>query len=114
MCGFLLARESIGEGMPRPSDTQQRPDAGLWPAKISTTVTQHRPRGCTGGEVRSIRGTSPLDLIGRNNASGVGAAWGDSKPDREDRAPRKSAVGRDCNAVAKTAKLFEDALRIPG
>ena len=28
--------------------------------------------------------------------------------------PKKSAVGRDCNAAAKTAKFFEDALQITG
>ena len=51
--------------------------------KNSTTVTQHRPRCCTRGEVRSIRGAPPLDLIGRNNASRVGAARGDSMVESE-------------------------------
>ena len=45
--------------------------------KNSTTVKQHGPRGCTRGEVRSIQGARPLDLIGRNDASGVEAAPGD-------------------------------------
>ncbi len=45
--------------------------------KNSATVKQHGPRGCTRGEVRSIRNAPPLDLLGRNDASGVGAARGD-------------------------------------
>ena len=45
--------------------------------KNLTTVRRHGPRGCTRGEVRSLRGTSALDLLGRNDASGVEAARGD-------------------------------------
>ncbi len=44
--------------------------------KNSTTVRQHRPRGCTRGEVRSLPGRSPLDMLGRNDAFGVGAGRG--------------------------------------
>jgi hypothetical protein len=82
--------------------------------KNSTTVTQHRPRGCTRGEVRSLRGAPLLDLRGRNDAFGVEAARGYSQSYREGRDPTKSAVDRDCNAPAKRTGFFEDALRIPG
>jgi hypothetical protein len=54
----------------------------------------------------------PLDLLGRNDASCVGAARADSRPEREGRAPKKSVVGRDCNALAKTEEFFEDSARI--
>jgi len=84
----------------------------VWSAKISTTVKQHRPRGCTGGEVRSIRGTLPLDLLGRNDAFGVEAARVDGGADREGQAPKKSVVGHDCNALARRTKFFADAPRI--
>ena len=41
--------------------------------KNSTTVRQNGPRGCTRAEVRLTRSAPPLDLIGRTDASGVGA-----------------------------------------
>src|SRR5271154_2396563 len=79
--------------------------------KNSTTVRRRGPRGCTRGEGRSIPGALPLDLLGRNDASGVEAARGDSQSDRESRTPTKSVVGRDCNALAKHTEFFADALR---
>jgi putative transposase len=45
-------------------------------------------------------------------AFGVEAARGDSQSDREGRAPTKSVVGRDCNALAKHTEFFADAPRI--
>ncbi len=47
--------------------------------KNLTAFRRHGPRGCTRGEVRSLRGRSPLDLLGRNDAFGVEAARGDSQ-----------------------------------
>jgi hypothetical protein len=75
---------------------------------------QHGPRGSTRGEVRSVRSVPQLGLIGRNDAAGVGTAWGDSGADREGRAPKKSVAGLDCNAAAKTPEFFEDAARLRG
>jgi hypothetical protein len=74
---------------------------------------QHGLGGCTHGEVRSGRGASQR-LTGQNDASGVAHARGNLGADREGRAPKKSVVGLDCNAAAKTAKLFEDAPRSAG
>jgi hypothetical protein len=44
----------------------------------------------------------------------LATAPGDSEANREGRAPKKSVVGLDCNALAKTTKLFEDAPRSRG
>jgi hypothetical protein len=74
---------------------------------------QHGLGGCTHGGVRSGRGASQR-LTGQNDASGVAHARGNLGADREGRAPKKSVVGLDCNAAAKTAKLFEDAPRSAG
>jgi hypothetical protein len=82
--------------------------------KNSTTVMQRGPRGRTRGEVRSVRSALQLGLIGRNDAFGVGTAWGDSGADRAGRAPKKNVVGLDCNAAAKTTEFFEDAARLGG
>ena len=82
--------------------------------KNSTTVMQHGPRGSTRGEVRSVRSAPQLGLIGRNDAAGVGTERGDSGADREGRAPKKSVVGLDCNAAAKTTEFFEGAARSKG
>ena len=82
--------------------------------KNSTTVTRHGHEGVL--VVKSVQygmrhhstcsvETMPLALKRHGEIAGS---------DREVRAPRKSVVGRDCNAVAKTAEFFEDALRIPG
>jgi NAD(P)-dependent dehydrogenase (short-subunit alcohol dehydrogenase family) len=91
--------------------------AAIMPAvvrKNSTTLMQRGPRGCTRGEVRSGRSVPQLGSIGRNDAAGVGTARGDSGVGREGRAPRKSVVGLDCNAPAKTTEFFEDAARSRG
>ena len=75
---------------------------------------QREPGGCTRDEVRSGRGAPQLGLIGRNDVSGVANARGNLGADREGRAPKKSAVGLDCSAAAKTVELFEDAPRSRG
>src|ERR1700685_3349102 len=66
----------------------------------TTTLMQREPGGCTRDEVRSGRGAPQLGLIGRNDVSGVANARGNLGADREGRAPKKSAVGLDCSAVA--------------
>ena len=75
---------------------------------------QREPGGCTRGEVRSGRGAPPRGLIGLNDAFGGAHARGNLGADRAGRAPKKSVVGSDCNAAAKTAKLSEDAPRSKG
>ena len=75
---------------------------------------QRGPRGGIRGEVRSGRSAPQLGLLGRNDAAGVGTARGDSGADREGRVPKKSVVGLDCNAAAKTTEFFEDAARLRG
>jgi hypothetical protein len=75
---------------------------------------QREPRGCTRGEARSGPGAPQLGLIGRNDVSGVANARGNLAADRAGPAPKKSVVGRDCNAGAKSAGFFADAPRSKG
>ena len=82
--------------------------------KNCTTLMQRGPGGCTRGEVRSRRRAPRLGLVGRNDASGVANARGNLAADRAGRAPKKSVVGLDCNAVATTAEFFEDVPRSRG
>jgi hypothetical protein len=72
---------------------------------------QRGSRGCTRGEVRSERCAPRLGLVGRSDASDVANARGNLAVDRADQAPKKSVVGLDCNAAAKTTEFFEDAAR---
>jgi len=72
---------------------------------------QRGPRGYIRGEVRPVRSAPRLGLIGRNDVSGVANARGHLAADRAGPAPKKSVVGRDCNAGAKSAGFFADAPR---
>jgi hypothetical protein len=82
--------------------------------KNSTTLMQRERGGCTRDEVHSGPGAPQLGLIGRNDVSGVANARGNLGADRAGPAPKKSVVGRDCNAGAKSAKFFADAPRSRG
>lgn len=82
--------------------------------KNSTTLMQHGPIGCTRGEVRSGWGAPQLGLIGRNDASAVVHVRANLGAGRAGQAPKKSVVGPDCNAVAKTTEFLEDARRLRG
>jgi hypothetical protein len=79
--------------------------------KNSTTLMQREPGGCTRDEVHSGPGAPQLGLIDRNDVSGVANARGNLAADRAGPAPKKSVVGRDCNAGAKSAGFFADAPR---
>jgi len=87
----------------------------LWPIvvrKNSTTLMQRGPRGCTRGEVRSIQDAPQLGLIGRNDASDVAHARGDLGADGAGRGPKKSEVGLDYNALARSAGFFDHRPRL--
>ena len=76
--------------------------------KNSTTVMQRGPRERTRGEARLKRSAPPLGLIGRSHASGVASGRENSGVNQEGLAPKKSAVGLDCNVGPTTAEFFED------
>jgi hypothetical protein len=73
--------------------------------KNSTTVMQRGPEGCTRGEVHSGQSVPQRGLIDQNDASDVAPAREDSAVDRAGRAPKKNAVGLDCNAPAKSTEF---------
>ncbi len=81
------------------------PKSKLCRPQKSTTVTQRGPRGRTRGEARSRQSAPQLGLIGRSDACGVASARENSGVDQEGLAPKKSAVGIDCNAGTTTAEF---------
>jgi hypothetical protein len=83
------------------------------PQKLND-IMQRGPRGRTRGEARSRQSAPQLGLLGRSDACGVASARENSGVDQEGLAPKKSAVGLDCNAGATTAEFLEDVPRSRG
>src|SRR5208283_3125755 len=82
--------------------------------KNNAPVMPRGPTGRTRGEVRSGRRAPQCGWVGRTDVDGVEAASGSWAAERAGPGPKRSAVGRGCNAVTTSERFSADAPRAPG